>query len=266
MTHYHWLIRISQNLQPTTADQMPSKHCGFQLYAFRILLMVFGMTSLVLTQTGCAVANGLLGGNSRKQAVAQVAWDFAANAVLIEVQADLRLNEHGGEAHTLLLGVYQMEDAAMFYKLIADPNLMSKALESGKGPDGFAQFSRYVVSPGQRSILSIDRAQKAKFVGVTAGYYQMSAPKSARLFEVPLSVESGGLVSTTYTALPSVLALRLNFGASELLNAQRLNQLPTDDKLSAPSLIDGSGKEIKLSSEVIQRAINLDNAVKKLEK
>ncbi len=222
-----------------------------------------GMAAAALS--GCATANSLMGGNTRKEAVAEIAWEFARNAILVEVEADNRLNEYGGEAHTLVLGVYQMEDSAAFYKLIADTALVGKSLESGKGGEGFVHFARYVVAPGQHSILQLDRAQKAKFVGVTAGYYQMEAARSARLFEVPLTVESEGMVSKTYKAAPATLALRLNFGPDELLNAERLNR-DLGKKASEAVPLDGGGREIKLTPDSLNDAMNAGSAVKKLDK
>lgn len=222
--------------------------------------------ALVTVLAGCSTANSLMGGNTRKEAVAEIAWDFARNAILVEVEADPRLNEYGGEAHTLLLGVYQMEDSAAFYKLIADAALVGKSLESGKGGEGFVHFARYVVKPGQRSILSLDRAQKAKFVGIAAGYYQIEAARSARLFEVPLTVESEGMVSTTYKAAPALLAVRLNLGPDELVNAQRLNRDPTEKKSSEAVPLDGGGREIKLTPDTLNDVMNVNSAVKKLDK
>lgn len=215
---------------------------------------------------GCATANSMMGGNTRKEAVAEIAWSFARNAILVEVEADNRLNEYSGEAHTLVLGVYQMEDAAAFYKLIADAALVGKSLETGKGGEGFVHFARYVVTPGQHSILQLDRAQKAKFVGVAAGYYQMDAARSARLFEVPLTVESEGMVSKTYKAAPATLAVRLNFGPDELLNAERLNRDPAGAKASEAVPLDGGGREIKLTPDTLKDAMNANSAVKKLDK
>ncbi|MGB4117619.1 MAG: type VI secretion system lipoprotein TssJ [Polaromonas sp.] len=245
---------------------MPSNDTVFSSHSPLRQGVCLCLLAVVFSLGGCAAANSLLGGNSKKQAVAEIAWEFAPNAVVIEIEADTRLNEFAGEAHTLLMGVYQMEDSAAFYKLVADMNLVAKALESGKGGEGFIQFGRYIVKPEQRSILSLDRAQKAKFIGITAGYYQMDAAKSARLFQIPLTVESDGLVTTTYKAAPAVLALRLNFGASELLNAQRLNHDPTAKKLQEAVPLDGGGKELKLDLKDIQRAIDLNNAVKKISK
>lgn len=214
---------------------------------------------------GCATANSMMGGNTRKEAVAEIAWSFARNAILVEVEADNRLNEYSGEAHTLVLGVYQMEDSAAFYKLIADAALVGKSLETGKGGEGFVHFARYVVTPGQHSILQLDRAQKAKFVGIAAGYYQMDAARSARLFEVPLTVESEGMVSKTYKAAPATLALRLNFGPDELLNAERLNR-ELGKKAGEAVPLDGGGREIKLTPDTLKDAVNANSAVKKLDK
>lgn len=234
-----------------------------------LIRVIAGCLSLGMILTslfGCAAANSLLGGNSRKEAVAEIAWEFAENAVLIELQADDRLNEYSGEAHTLVLGVYQMEDSAAFYKLAADASLFAKALESGKGGDGFVQFVRYIVVPGQRTVLSMSRAQKAKFVGIFAGYYQMSASTSTRLFEVPLTVIRDGLVTKTYKAAPATLVLRLNLGAEGVVNAQRLNRDPTEKKAIASVPLDGGGKEIKLTAEDIKRAIDMGSTIRKLDK
>lgn len=224
-------------------------------------------TALLLSNVaGCSATNSLLGGNTRKDAVAEIAWEYAQNAVMLEIEADPKLNEYGGEAHTLVLGVYQMEDSAAFYKLVADPLMVGKTLESGKGGEGFVHFARYVVKPGQRSILSLDRAQKAKFVGIAAGYYQMADGKSARLFQVPLTVESDGLLSKTYKAAPALLAIRLNFGPDEVMNAQRLNHDPTQKKLSETVPLDGGGRELKLDAGSVKNALDAASSLKKLDK
>ena len=235
-------------------------------FARRATAVAMALVFLVLLLPGCSTANSLLGGNSRKTAVAEIAWDFAENSVLIEIQADSQLNQHQGEAHTLLLGVYQMEDAAPFYKLVADSAALARGLESGKGGDGFVQFSRYVVVPGQRTILSVDRAQKSKFVGIAAGFYQMNAANSTRLFEVPLTVASEGLVTTTYKAAPAVLALRLGLGAAGITSAQRLNQGPIRKARFEPVPLDGGGKEVDLILKDLKQAADIGTAIRKLDK
>lgn len=249
------------NTATPTAIAMRSSRRRVERYA-----LCAGLLGLTVLLAGCSTANSLLGGNSRKEAVGEIAWEFAQNAILIEIEADARLNEYAGEAHTLVLGIYQMEDSAGFYKLAADSSLLAKALETGKVGDGAANFVRYIVSPGQRSIMTVDRAQKTKFVGLIAGYYQMDASKSARLFEIPLTVASEGLVSTTWKAAPAVLALRLNLGPAGVVNAQRLNQDVAVNAKREAIPLDGGGKALKLGAEDIKRALDAANAVKRLDK
>lgn len=256
MTHRH-TVAVKESVlakPPASVHRVPD---GLVRAACAVLM--------IIVLGGCAAANSAMGGNTRKDAVAEISWDYAAKAVLVELEADPKLNQYGGDAHTLVLGVYQMEDAAAFYKLIADSALVAKSLESGKA-EGFTHFARYVVTPGQRSILSLDRAQKAKFVGIAAGYYLMDAARSARLFEVPLTVESEGLVSKTYKAAPAVLAVRLNLGAEQVMNAQRLNHDPTQKVGKEAVPLDGGGREIKLGADTLQDALNAGSAVRKLDK
>ncbi len=217
------------------------------------------------TLSGCSTTNSMMGGNTRKQAMAEIAWDFGKDAVMIEVAAETGLNQYAGESHTLLLGIYQMADSAAFYKMIADPAAMAKSMGSGKGGDGFVQFSRYVVTPGQRSILILDRAQNAKFIGIAAGYYHMAGDSSARLFEVPLTISSKGMLSTTYTAAPAPLAVRMTFGADAIVNAERLNHDPSEKKMQEAVPLDGGGKEIKLTPDNVKDAAQMTDSLHKLK-
>lgn len=230
-----------------------------------LLARSLGACLFLAALSGCSTANSLLGGNSRKEVVAGISWEFAKNAVQIEIEADGRLNEYDGQAHTLLLGVYQMEESAQFYKLAANSLLLAKSFEPGKGSDAFIQFDRYVISPEQRTIITLDRAQKARFVAIAAGYYGLDA-SATRLFQVPFSVVSDGLLTKTYKATPAPLALRLNLGASGIVNAQRLNQDPAAKPAFETVPLNGGGKELNVIEQDIQTGTNAGHAARKLEK
>jgi predicted component of type VI protein secretion system len=208
--------------------------------------------ALVLFCAGCSSVDSMMGGNDRQQALAEADWNFAEDAVTIEIEADPRMNQYGGQSHTLLLGIYQMAEADPFYKSIADPAILGRQLggiDGADGAQGFVQFVRYVVKPGGHSILLLDRAQKARFVGIVAGYYKLSAKNAARLFEIPLQVRSKGLIGTTYSAAPAALALRLVLGADGIVNAQVSRCSPADAKKRSAVPLEEGGKEIKLDAE-----------------
>lgn len=202
------------------------------------------LAALVLT--GCAAANSAMGGNTAKQARAEVSWEFASDGLLLEIDAADELNLYQGTPHTLLLTVFQMAEDKAFRKLVADPVALARALESNQSGPDFVLTQRYIVAPGKRTLLSLDRAGQARFVGVVAGYYRLDAASTARLFEVPLAVSSAGWVSTTYSAVPAQLAIRLQLGAQGIVEATRLNAYPAPPSQKAWVPLDGGGRQIEM--------------------
>ncbi|HEX7747981.1 MAG TPA: type VI secretion system lipoprotein TssJ [Bordetella sp.] len=241
-------------------SQLPANLPGKSLLPRLAAFLPCALAALLLA--GCGGGGGP--DASRKQVMANVNWEFAKDAVMVEVAAAPNLNEYAGQSHTLLLGVYQMADPAPFYKMLADSNALARSLSSEKGGDAYVQFTRYIVAPGQHSILILDRAQKAKYIGLVAGYYKLSGATSARLFEIPLSVSSDGLITTTWSAAPMTLAVRMNFGADGILNADKLNHDPSAQKMQEAVPLDGGGKEIKLTNESIQDAVQQHQTLQKI--
>lgn len=195
---------------------------------------------------GCAAANSAMGGNTAKQARAEVSWGFASDALLLEIDAADELNLYQGAPHTLLLTVFQMAEDKAFRKLIADPVALARALESNQPGSDFVLTQRYIVAPGKRTLLSLDRAGEARFIGIVAGYYRLDAASTARLFEVPLAVSSKGWISSTYSAEPAPLAIRLQLGAQGLVETRRLNAYPAAPTRKAWVPLDGGGRQIEL--------------------
>lgn len=196
----------------------------------------------------------MFSGTSAKQAVAQVDWSFAEDAILLEVNADDLLNQYDTEPHTLLVGVFQTADADTFRKFAADPVALAKALSDTQPNPAILLTVRYVVQPGRHTVLSIDRAAKAKVVGVIAGYYTMDVKSSARLFEIPLAISNNSMLGSDYAAQPQTLALRLNLGRMGIDQAIRLNPEPPEiidaqARARAKQVVplDGGGHEILLT-------------------
>lgn len=172
------------------------------------------LLAAVLMLQGCA------GGNTSAQALSSVDWRFARDAVTLDIFSTPDLNFASDEPHTLVLAVFQMRDAAVFRKLLTDPDALGGVLEGAPPADGFLRVTRYVVSPGKQSTISIDRAENARFVGIAAGYFEFDASKAARVFEVPVSITRKGWFTHHYDAAPGPLALRLELGALAITRAE----------------------------------------------
>jgi predicted component of type VI protein secretion system len=198
-----------------------------------------------------------------KDAKAEVEWPYVKEAILVDMVADIDLNFYSNQPHTLVLGVVQVADAKVFVDWLAKPEAVLKTLVSGKAATEVLKFERYVVSPGKKTALKIDRVQDAKFVGFVAGYYQFNAIQAARLFKIPLNIQTSGIVTTTYKAEPSVLALRLFLGSDRIVNAESLTYdfekkvvietVPLDSSKPEVSLTDGRVSEAKASSEAAMK-------------
>ena len=86
-----------------------------------------------------------------------------------------------------------------------------------------------------------------------------------RLFEIPLAVESRGLVTKTWKAEPVQLAVRLALGTDGIINAQRLNYDPSEKKKQQAIPLDGGGKEILLGAAESGMAAQSALGLKKIE-
>ena len=199
---------------------------------------------LALSLSACS----MLGVTSKKQASSEVQWTHAQDGIQIHLEADKQLNLHEDEPHTLLLGVYQVATAEDFRTLSNSPDALLQLLDGKTPNDKILQTSRFVVSPGQSASLTLNRADRAKAVGLVAGYYRTDARNAARLFEIPMSVERKSWVSLSYAAKPEALHIRLVLGPSQILQAE-ISQAP---EIDSPSLdkkhgalipLDGAGRE-----------------------
>ena len=217
----------------------------------------------VFLLAGCAATGGS-SADKEKKAKAEVKWPFAKDGILIELVSDVSLNFYANQAHTLVLGVVQLEDEKAFPKLLTEPQALADALATGDLPKGALHLDRYVVSPDTRIVMKLDRVQDAKFVGLVAGYYQFEPQRSARYFRIPLNLASSGLVFKDYTATPATLALQLSLGPQRIVNAVSMTHDPDATVVKQEVLVDNSNLEIEVSPEVLKKTADEASSLMKL--
>ncbi|MGF6649521.1 type VI secretion system VasD/TssJ family lipoprotein [Paraburkholderia youngii] len=204
----------------------------------RSRLLSLGCGACVLALSGC-------GSTASKDPAAGVTWNYASDAVILEITADPGLNQYDGQPHTLLLGFYESADAQAFRDLADDPNALMGTMATGTAPQVFLRLSRYVVAPGQHSYLILDRAQNARSIGIVAGYAKFGVLNAARQFDVPVVTKTSRLVFRT--RLPGPLVVRLNLGPQGILNAEASPGGLDAQMVQRAQQVDGGGKEIRLS-------------------
>lgn len=172
---------------------------------------------------GCSTVNTMLGGNTAELAKKQAQWFHAPAAISVAVTADSALNLYETQPHTLMLAVVQMADDEAFGTLVEDEQALRDWLASPTPAPGFLRINRYVVLPGMRAILDVDRVQNARYVGLVAGYYGLDRATATRVFPLVLNARRHGWFVKTWTAAPAPLRVELLLGTQTIVSAQAVS-------------------------------------------
>jgi type VI secretion system VasD/TssJ family lipoprotein len=96
---------------------------------------------------------------------------YRANGLQFDIRADQMLNSYDGEAHALKLAVYQLSDNAAFIELQKNAEGAKKLLKISKFDPTVIGYEQIIVRPNESRIVTLDRINQAKWIGVVAGYY-----------------------------------------------------------------------------------------------
>lgn len=180
-------------------------------------------TALVtLLMTAC----GSHGPTPQQQALNDLKWTYAEDAIELSLTADKDLNQYDGQAHTLLLVVTQFDQPNAFAAYTRSSQQLSSLLMMDSAPPGLIGLSRLFIEPGQTRRIQLPRLEGAKLVGISAGYAHLDPQRSARLYRIGVDVTSTGWFSKTWTATPKPLAVDLLLGPDALLRGQQSRLAP----------------------------------------
>ncbi|MEA1936209.1 MAG: type VI secretion system lipoprotein TssJ [Thermodesulfobacteriota bacterium] len=141
-------------------------------------------------------------------------WGFGKKAIEISYKADKNLNLYDEKPHTILMCLYQLSDPNIFNELSKSEDGLNKLLKCSRFDQSVAGFMRIIVQPGENKNLSLDRAEKAKWVGIVAGYYNLSPDMVTRLFEIPVVTERKWLLLKK--PIPGNLSVDLSLGSNKI--------------------------------------------------
>jgi type VI secretion system VasD/TssJ family lipoprotein len=143
-------------------------------------------------------------------------WSFESGGIRIRYSADRQLNVVDGKAHTLVLVVYQLDNLNGFNQFAGYPDGIRKLLKAGSFDPSVMAVERTFVEPDRQDQLVLNRAEKAKWIAVVAGYYNMAPGKVARTYEIPYKVESRGWIFKTREARIEPINLDLTLGPQSI--------------------------------------------------
>jgi len=127
----------------------------------------------ILTRLGIAFLAllALAGGcSSLESKPNEIEWKFGEKKVFLDIFVDTNLNLYENRPHTALVGVYQMENPNSFAQMAGTLEGLQTLLRKGKAEDAsILSFEKLIAFPGRRLSVTIDRMEKAQYVGRVVG-------------------------------------------------------------------------------------------------
>lgn len=160
--------------------------------------------------TGCSSVNSMLGGNSSKEALADLKYTADPRGLRLDIHAGKNLNSVSGTPHTVALAVIQGNNPKAILKLSTNAAELDQLLSGVPSIDpAILSVDRFVVQPGAIDTIVLARRQEAQVVLVYAGYYNSPVTQRARMLEVPIFVGESGIFVKTHTAAPAAMQMSL---------------------------------------------------------
>lgn len=140
-------------------------------------------------------------------------WTYQPDGLNLRVKADALLNLYDNIGHTAILCVYQLSDPNKFNSTAKTRDGLVTLLDCSKAFDASAvTFEKIIVQPGEDKVFVMPRAEKAMFVGVVAGFYDLDPARCARLFKYPVISQDEGFFTTDMVRTPGKLVVNLLLG------------------------------------------------------
>lgn len=144
----------------------------------RQLIRAISLITFLLVCTSCSMMPWSKKGSSDGDA------SYEKNALTLNIKSDRQLNLYQGRSHSLVLCVYQLKEPNSFNQLSDERDGIYKLMECGRFDGSVAYVRRNIVQPGEDAGGPMDMAEGAKYLGITAGYYDLTKKGSVRLLAV----------------------------------------------------------------------------------
>lgn len=153
-------------------------------------------------------------------------WSHQKDGIKISIAANSDLNiDEKGDAHTLFICAYQLENTNKFVALTDEAVGLEKLLQC-ENFETVLNSSPIVVAPNEKKVYQFDRIENTKYVGIIAGYKDILAKKITKVYEIPL-ITVGGF---TRKEVPDTLYIDLPLGARSIETISEISKVSEASK------------------------------------
>ena len=193
----------------------------------KILMRTIAILSLISTVSGCGSIPSV--NEQRRQAVEYAPASFAGNAIKIDLTATPQLNAFDHLPNSCTVLVVQAQRREQLEGMLGNAVLLRNLFANAGGAEGVLKLDSYVMMPGQRVSLHIDRAEQTRYVALIAGYYPTPNESQIRIFSIPAKLISQGIFSKRWQASLIPLNITATLGRESIVRSSSMAGQRGDD-------------------------------------
>lgn len=110
--------------------------------------------------------------------------EFRREAIRLTLTADPMLNLYEESPHTLLVCIYELLDPNAFNHLMDQVDGLTKLMECNRFDASVAYAKRVVLQPASEVREILDRAEGARYLAISAGYYHVQKDRPFALYKL----------------------------------------------------------------------------------
>jgi len=187
----------------------------------KFIMALFGIFLAGLLLSGCtSIGINTAPDDTIRQ---KVRWTFEKQAIVVHILSDKNLNWSDKRAHTLIIGILEIQDPNGFLPLIQNPDLAMETLAFEKKRSGILSVRRFIIPPGTDGEIVLDRMRNAMYIGIIAGYSEYSSGKDIRIRPMPVRVKRSGIIFRSNHFRPAKVAIRLRLGSRHMSTLEILD-------------------------------------------
>ncbi len=138
--------------------------------------------------------------------------DYASKAIRLHFDSSYSLNLYDGQAHALVMCVYQLTDPEVFEDKLQEPMGPNRLLACDQFDPSVTARKRVIVQPGTKTSVVLNRSQGTRYLGLIAGYYQRQGNDFYMVTPIPVVIKRVGLFKKK--AFLGILEMDIQLGPS----------------------------------------------------
>jgi len=110
---------------------------------------------------------------------------YKPSGIVISYDSVSNLNSYDQSPHSVMLAVYQLDNINAFHQLSSNKAGIQKLLTLNKFDPSVLGVDKRFVYSNESGVITLDRLENTRWVGIVAGYYNLSSNQVIQEFQIP---------------------------------------------------------------------------------